>query len=281
MKERKQMRKITSILTRIPLVLYSVVVLYPLVWTVFSSFKTTTEFYASPFSFPTVFDFTNYVKAFTEASIGSYMWNSVAVSVFAILLCNGFAFTAAYVLVRYTFPFSGLLKRIFMSAMFIPIAFSIIPLFMMLNQIHLLDNRFGLVLVYAASAIPFTVYLMTGFLASISREYEEAARMDGCNNFGVLFRIIAPMARSGLITVTIFNFMTFWNEYIMALSFISSESKRTLTLGIAFLMEVQRYATDWGALFAGLVIVMIPTLVLYALLQRKITSGLNMGGLKG
>jgi len=165
--------------------------------------------------------------------------------------------------------------------LFFPVTFKIVPLFMLLNDIHLLDSLFGLIIVYAASSIPFSVFLLGGFLASIPKDYEEAAMMDGCGRFGILFRIIAPMATSGLVTVLIFNFMSYWNEYIMALSFITTESKRTITLGISYLMEVERYSTDWGALFAGLVIVMIPTMLLYAVLQKKITSGLNMGGLKG
>lgn len=142
---------------------------------------------------------------------------------------------AAYVIARYDFKLFRWMKKLYIVALFFPVAFKIVPLFMLLGKIHLLDSLLGLVLAYSATTIPFTI----------------------------------------------FNFMSYWNEYIMALSFITTESKRTLTLGIAYLMEVQRYATDWGALFACPVIVMILTLVLYALLQRKITAGINVGGLKG
>jgi len=282
MDQRLQKKGFLSTLpTRIVLVLYSFVVLYPLVWTIYTSFKTTNEFYANPWALPKQISFDNFAKAFQEANIGHYFFNSAFVAVIALAICNTFAFAAAYAIARYTFPFSKWIKRLYMSALFFPAAFSIVPLFMLLNKLHLLDSQLGLSVAYAAASIPFTIYLLTGFLVTISKEYEEAAMMDGCSSFGILFRIIAPMARSGIITITIFNFMGFWNEYIMALSFISTESKRTLTLGLAYLMEVQRYSTDWGALFAGLVTVMIPSMVLYAVLQRKITSGINMGGLKG
>lgn len=281
MNDRSGDRFLTLLPTRILLFLYSVVVLFPLIWTFYTSFKTTNEFYDNPWTLPKQITFDNYIKAFQDANIGQYFFNSVYVAVIALILCNTFAFAASYALVRYKFFFSKVIKRVYMSALFFPAAFSIVPLFMLLNEINLLDSLFGLSIAYAASSIPFTIYLLSGFLVTISREYEEAAMIDGCSQFGILFRIIAPMARSGIITITIFNFMGFWNEYIMALSFISTESKRTLTLGLAYLMEVQRFATDWGALFAGLVTVMIPTLILYTLLQRKITSGISMGGLKG
>ncbi|GIP39818.1 sugar ABC transporter permease [Paenibacillus sp. J31TS4] len=266
---------------RILLLIYSVIVIYPLFWTVTTSFKTTNEFYDNPWSLPTSFSIANYVNAFEKANIGSYFFNSIVVTIGALAICITISFMAAYVITRYDTRWLRGLRKLYMLALFFPIAFKIVPLFMLLNQLHLLDNRFGLILVYAATSIPFTVFLMIGFLSTISKDYEEAAMIDGCSRYGILFRIILPMAQSGLITVVIFNFMSYWNEYIMALSFITTEGKRTLTLGIAYLMEVQRYATDWGALFAALVIVMVPTLLLYSLLQRKITSGLNMGGLKG
>ncbi|NMO97861.1 carbohydrate ABC transporter permease [Paenibacillus lemnae] len=260
---------------------YGVLVVYPLTWTLISSFKTTEEFYASPFALPQSLNFDNYVQAFERAQIGDYFINSIFVTVLSLAVCNILGFAAAYVITRYRFTFLQVLKRFYIGALFFPVAFSIVPLFMLLNRIHLLDSLVGLSLVYAVSAIPFTIYLLTGFLASIPKDYEESAKIDGCSLFGILFRIIAPMAKPGIITITIFNVMNFWNEYIYALSFITTESKRTLTLGLAYLMEVQRYATDWGALFAGLVVVMVPTLIVYALLQNRITAGLNMGGLKG
>lgn len=277
----KTNRSSSNILTRLILILYSVIVIYPLLWTVMTSFKSTTEFYANPWALPSSIKLDNYVKALETANLGGYFFNSVLVTVLSLLLANSLAFATAYVLARTSFPFRGALKKLYMSALFIPTTFSIIPLFMLLNQMNLLDSMLGLSLAYAASAIPFTVYLLIGFLVTISKEYEEAASIDGSGSFGTMVRVILPMAKPGLITITIFNFMAFWNEYVMALSFISSESKRTLTLGLAYLMEIQRFSTDWGALFAGLVLVMIPTMVLYALLQRKITSGLNMGGIKG
>ena len=269
------------VLSRLILIIYSIIVIYPLIWTVMTSFKSTTEFYANPWALPSSLKLDNYLNALETANLGGYFFNSVLITAASLVLCNSFAFATAYALARFKFPFNNVLKKLYMSALFIPTTFSIIPLFMLLNKMNLLDSMTGLSMAYAASAIPFTIYLLIGFLITISKEYEEAASIDGCSNTGTMVRVILPMAKPGLITITIFNFMAFWNEYVMALSFMTSESKRTLTLGLAYLMEIQRFSTDWGALFAGLVLVMIPTMILYAVLQRKITSGLNMGGIKG
>ncbi|WP_106766924.1 carbohydrate ABC transporter permease [Paenibacillus faecalis] len=271
----------SNLLTRIVLLIYSLIVLYPLFWTLMTSFKTTTEFYDNPWSLPSSLSWENYINALDKANLGAYFFNSILVTAIALVVCNGLSFAAAYVIARFQFPFRKWLQKLYMGSLFIPVAFSIIPLFILLNNMNLLDSLIGLSLAYAASAIPFTIYLLIGFLITIPKEYEEAAAIDGCSNFKTMIQVILPMAKSGMITITIFNFMAFWNEYVMALSFITTETKRTLTLGLAYLMEIQRFSTDWGALFAGLVLVMLPTMLMYALLQRKITAGLNMGGIKG
>ncbi|MCM3339072.1 carbohydrate ABC transporter permease [Paenibacillus sp. MER TA 81-3] len=266
---------------RILLLLYSLAVLYPLFWTVTTSFKTTEEFYENPWSLPSSISFANYVNAFEKASIGHYFMNSVFVTVISVTLCVFVSFMAAYAIARSKSRAMHWLRNAYMSALFIPSAFMIVPLFLLLGKIHLLDSLWGLIIVYASVNIPYTIFLLIGFMSSIPKEYEEAASIDGCSNTKILFQIIGPMAKSSLITVIIFNFMAAWNEYIMALSFITTETKRTLQLGLVYLMEVQRFSTDWGALFAGLVIVMVPTIAAYSLLQRQMTAGISMGGLKG
>lgn len=267
--------------TRLALILYSVCVIYPLLWTVLASFKSSAAFYDNPFSLPTTLNWDNYVHAFEKASLGRYFANSLIVTATSVAAGNLLSYMAAFALARYRFIGASWLKRMYLSALFIPAAVGIVPAFMLLNSLHLLDSRTGLILMYTASALPFTIYLLIGFLGNIPKEYEEAAMIDGCGYFRILFRIIAPMTQPALITVTIFNFMAFWNEYLMAVSFLSSENKRTLTLGLAYLMEVQRYATDWGALFAGLVVVMLPTLLLYGVIQNRLAGGIALGGIKG
>ena len=142
-----------------------------------------------------------------------------------------------------------------------------------------LDSRIVIAIIYAATALPFTIYLLSSYLKSIPKAYEEAAYIDGCGYFKTLIKIIIPMAKPSIITVILFNFLAFWNEYIIALTLLPNGSK-TLPLGLINLMQVQKTATDYGAMYAGLVIVMIPTIILYILVQKKLTEGMTIGGIK-
>ena len=155
------------------------------------------------------------------------------------------------------------------------------PLFQLMKKLHIYDTVLGLSFVDAMYFLPYTVFIMMGFFATIPKEYEEAAIMDGCTHFGVLWRVMVPLAKPAILTTVIFNTLSFWNEYVMSLVMIKTDAKKTITVGLVNIMEVQKYATDWGALFAGLVIVMVPTFIVYILMQDKITDGLAAGGIKG
>ena len=145
----------------------------------------------------------------------------------------------------------------------------------------LLNNRFVLALIYASTAVPFTVYLLTNFFSSISKSYEEAAYIDGAGYYRTMMDIMIPMARPAVITVILFNFLMFWNEYILALTLMTDPSKRTLPVGLINLQQAARGAANYGRLYAGLVIVMIPTLIIYILVQKQLTEGMMVGGDKG
>jgi len=281
MRKNKKLSEIfVNTMLRIILVSYSAIVLVPFLWSIYTSFKTTREFYENPWMLPKQLYFNNYINAFVKSKMGDYFINSVLITALTLILGTMLSVASAYVITRFKNTFTKLLKYLYLAAFLIPGMFGLIPLFLLMNKIRLLDNRMGLVLVYVTGTLAFTIYVLAGFFSSISKEYEESAFIDGCSYYGILIKIIMPMAKPAIITVTIFNFIGVWNEYINALTFITTDSKRTLPVGLANLMEVQRYATDWGALFAGLVIVMLPTVIFYGLLQRKITSGLNVGGLK-
>ena len=223
----------------------------------------------------------NYVNAFQKANMGDYLLNSVMITVGSMALLFIFGIPEAYALSRFRFVGSRLLNLAVLAGLFINTSYIVVPLFLQLKDMHALDNRAMLCVVYAAETLPFSIYLLSGFMKSISREYEEAARIDGCGYFSTMLRIVLPMCKPGIITVAMFNFMSYWNEYTLALTLLSTPEKRTLSVGLKNLMEMQRYATDWGAMFAGLVIVMLPTMIFYALVQNKLTSGITIGGIKG
>jgi len=252
-----------------------------MLWIVYTSFKTSSEFYDNPFSLPKRLNVENYVNAVMKARIGDYFINSVIITVVSIIFIVMLSMATAYVVARFKTAYTGFLSSLYLGGLLVPSMFVLVPEFLLLNKLRILDTRVGLVIVYVAFSLSFTIFVLAAFFRGISKEYEESALIDGCSYYGILLKIIAPMSRPAIVTVIIFNFLGLWNEYNFALVIVSSETKRTIPVGLAYLMEVQRYSTDWGALFAGLVIVMIPTIVVYALLQKQITSGLNVGGLKG
>lgn len=272
---------IRNIPARLILWAYSIMVAAPFIWTIYTSFKTSREFYESPWSLPAKPVFDNYVNAFVKARIGDYFLNSVILTAAGLLIVTVLAVMTAYVLARFRFPFVRLFRGIYLIGLFLPAIFGIVPLFQLMKKLHIYDTVLGLSFVDAMYFLPYTIFIMMGFFATIPKEYEEAAIMDGCTHFGVLWRVMVPLAKPAIFTTVIFNTLSFWNEYVMSLVMIKTDAKKTITVGLVNIMEVQKYATDWGALFAGLVIVMVPTFIVYILMQDKITDGLAAGGIKG
>lgn len=269
-----------KISTRVILLAYAVTVLFPMLWVLYTSFKSNKEFYASPWSFPEQFAWENYINAWSRAKIGSYFLNSVLVTVGMVVLTLILGAMISYVIGRYHFKGKSLVNSLFIGGLLVPSVLGTIPVFMLLKTLHLSDTFIGIILVYTAYALPFSVFVLIGFFKSLPKELEEAAMLDGASYYKTFFKIMAPMARPGLITVSIFNFLWYWNEYAFALVTLQSESKKTLPIGLAHLTMTQRYRTEWGELFAGVIIVMIPVIIVYILFQKKLVGGLNTGALK-
>ncbi|HUV05732.1 MAG TPA: carbohydrate ABC transporter permease [Armatimonadota bacterium] len=263
------------------LAVYAVIVVYPMIWLLSASVKTSRELFEKPWGLPASPEWSNFTTAWVEAGIGRYFLNSVfvtAVSMFFILLIGAMA---AYALARFVFRGSGAVYSAFVSGMMFPVFLGIVPLFMLLRNLGMWNNYFGLIAVYVAYSLSFTIFILTGFFKTLPHELAEAGLIDGCSQFGVFWRIMMPLAKPGLIAAGIFNFFGIWNEYPLALVIIADSNLRTLPLGIANLLMVQHYETNWGTLFAGLVMVMIPTFIVYLFFQRHITEGLTAGALKG
>ena len=260
---------------------YSVLVIFPMVWLVYTASKSTDEIFASAWSLPATWKLDNFVEAWTEARVGEFFWNSIFVTVSTLALQLFVGSMASYSLAKYHFRGSSYLYYTFLAGMMFPIFLGLVPLFFLLKTLHLLDSHLGLILVYSAFGIPFTVFVLTAFFRTIPTTIMEAGIMDGCSHFTLFWRVMLPLAKPGLTTVGIFTFISIWNEYILALVLLSSSHLRTLPLGIAVLQFVQFYEADFGALFAGLVIVMLPTLICYLILQEQITKGITVGAVKG
>lgn len=265
---------------RILLIIYTIVVLYPLLWNLMSSFKTTHEILISRTALPQGFAYDNYIRAFTAANMGAFMFNSVFVVVLSLALLLIFSVPLSYAMARYKFFGARALELLFAICLFIQGVYIIIPLYVLMFNLNMLDNLWALSLVYASTGIPFSAFLLAGYMRTISPSYEEAAKIDGCSNFQILLRIIVPMAKPGIITVSMLNAMGFWNEYPMALVMLRSPSNHTVPIGVANLFEVQRRATDFGALYAALMMVLVPTIIIYLIGQRYLIRGIGAGGLK-
>lgn len=266
---------------RIPLVLWSIAVLYPIIWMFIGSFKSNAEIYANPWGFPETWNFQNFVTAWTEYNIDTSVFNSLIVTVVGAVLTLVLAIPTAYALERIRFKGSNFLFTLYISAMMIPMVLGWIPLFFLLAQLNLLDNIFGLGVVYAVSQLPFTIFVLTSFMGTIPKSLEESAAIDGMSPYGILWKIVTPLTTSGIITVTIMNSIQFWNEYFMALIFLQSSENYTLALAIDFISNEAQYTNAWGVLFASLVIAIVPVIILYAIFQRRISQGMTEGAIKG
>ncbi|WP_156288220.1 carbohydrate ABC transporter permease [Oceanobacillus salinisoli] len=266
---------------RIPLILWTLAVLYPIFWMFLGSFKSNAEIYRSPWGFPEVYNLQNYIDAWTNYNIGTSVMNSLIVTLAGTALTLVLAIPTSYAIERINFRGSHFLFMLYVSSMMIPMVLGWIPLFFMLMELNLLDNIFGLAIVYAVSQLPFTIFILTSFISTIPRSLEEAAAIDGMSPYGVLWKIITPLSMSGIITVTIMNAIQFWNEYFMALIFLQSSQNYTLALAIDYISNEAQYTNAWGTLFAGLVIATVPVIILYAIFQRRIAQGMTEGAIKG
>ncbi|WP_010647722.1 carbohydrate ABC transporter permease [Oceanobacillus massiliensis] len=266
---------------RIPLILWTIAVLYPIFWMFLGSFKSNAEIYRNPWGFPETFNWQNFADAWTNYSIDTSVFNSLIVTVIGSIVTLLLSIPTAYAIERINFRGSKLLFTLYVSAMMIPMVLGWIPLFFLLSDLNLLDNIYGLSLVYAASQLPFTIFVLTSFMSTIPRSLEEAAAIDGLSPYGVLWKIVAPLSMSGIITVTIMNAIQFWNEYFMALIFLQSSENYTLALAIDFISSEAQYTNAWGTLFASLVIAILPVIILYAIFQRRISQGMTEGAIKG
>jgi N-acetylglucosamine transport system permease protein len=259
------------------LVGWSVLVVVPFVWALVASTKTSREIFAEPWSLPASPQWDNFSRAW-DKGVGDYLVNSLVVVTGGVVLTMLFGSMAAYVLARYEFWGNRFIYYLFAAGMMFPVFLAIVPLFFTVENLGLLSTYQGLILVYVAYSLPFTVFFMHSFFRSLPSEYAEAAFMDGCSHTGVFFRVMLPMAKAGLLSVGIFNVLGQWNQFVLP-QFLSPE-KPVLAQGIATLLASQRYEGDWGVLFAALTVAMVPPVIVYLLFYRQIQAGLTSGTLK-
>jgi N-acetylglucosamine transport system permease protein len=268
-------------LANIGLTVFALTIIGPIIWVLFSSIKPGDRIVAQPWSLPISAHMVNYANAWTEGGIGGNFINSLLITAGSLIILLPIGAMAAYVLARYPFRGSKLIFGTFLGGMMFPNFLVIVPLFFLLHSIGLFDTRLGLIAVYVAYSLSFTIFVLSGFFQSLPTELGEAAMIDGCGHAGTFLKVMAPLARPGMIVVGIFNAIGLWNEYALALVLIPSKENYTLPIGIANLVATQQYQSDWGALFAGLVIVMLPVLIVYWIFRDKIHETMLAGAVKG
>jgi raffinose/stachyose/melibiose transport system permease protein len=260
------------------LAINAVIMIYPLFVMVMSSFKTNAEIFSSPFALPSSFSLTNAERVWNETNFVRYLANSVGITMAAVALILLFSTMAAYAIARYQFRLSALVLMFFLSGMTVPLKLAIIPLFIQLDSLGLVDSYAGLVLVYVAMGIPSAVFIMTGFLRTLPRELEESARMDGASEFRIMRSIMLPLARPALVIVAIQNAVPIWNDFFFPLVLITSDELKTLPQGLT--VFVGEFTTDWGVLFTGLTLAALPITLLYIVLSKQFISGITQGAVK-
>ena len=255
-------------------------VLIPLIWVVITSLKANNQIMAGPYVLPGVLQFNNYVRAFEKAGIGGYFLNSSLLVIISMTLLLILIVPAAYSITRIRFRGSGILISIYIGCMFLQVNVLLVPIFLLVGDLGLYNTRMAVWIILAVLQVPFTTFLLSNYMRQISREFDNAAMIDGASHFQILQHIIVPLSKPALVTIVILAFLSLFNEYILTFILISDSSKWTIAVGIVDLFEVQQRATDWGALFAALVMVMVPTIIVYGIGQRSLLRGMSFGGLK-
>lgn len=267
-----------SALHHLVLSVWALLVILPLLWTVYTSFKTSQEILTDPFGLPATPQLENYSRAWTEAKIGQYFVNTLIVVGSALVIVMLLGAMCAYILARYRFPGNRAVYFGMVAGLTFPIFLAVVPLFFVLRNMGLLEGRMGLVgvtLSYVAFALPFTVFFLHSFFASLPEEIGEAAAIDGAGDFRTFFQVMLPMAKPGLASLAIFNFLGLWNQYLLPLVLNTDRRNYVLAQGLVNLQAQQGYKVDWGGMFASVVITVIPVIVVYVIFQRQLQGGVG------
>jgi len=251
----------------------------PLVWLVISSLKTNGELMGAPLALPKTLQFQNYKNAFEVSGLGRLFLNSIIVSITATILNVTVGSMASYAIARYDFKGKELIFTLISAGIMVPVSALMVPVFILIKNLGLYDTKLALILTYSAMGLPLSIFIIRGFMNTIPRELEEAGVIDGCNFYQIFSKIILPLSRAGIVTAITFQFLYCWNEFIYAMLLTSSQTNRTVQVGIRFFSN--QFTTDYTSMFAAITISIIPAIAGYVVFQKQIISGLTSGAIKG
>lgn len=271
---------ILGLLSRFILLVYAATILYPIFWTVTMSLKPNHQIFSNLWGLPQELAFDNFVRAWNASRIGDAFTNTVFITIMTNLIVLTVCIPVSYTLGRIQFKGRAAIRAIIISGMLFPQITMLLTQYIGLLRIGLVNTYTGIFLLYLAVSVAFTVFLLSNFFASIPREYEESAMLDGCGHWRTLWFVAVPMAWPGIMMLTILNTLSVWNEYMYALTFLQTDNMRTIAVAVSAMMRDVRQATDWGAMFAAMVILMSMSFIIYAIFQRQIQENVSVGGIK-
>ncbi|MFE6995196.1 carbohydrate ABC transporter permease [Microbacterium sp. NPDC057659] len=269
--------KVVGGISHVILVIWSIIVILPMIWTLIGSFKTTKEIFASPFGLPANWNFDNYISAWVDNNFGGMFVNTVIVVGVSLVLVMVLGAMCAYVLARFEIPGSRIIYYLMLAGLTFPVFLAIVPLFFILQGMGLLNTLPGLILTYVAFALPFTVFFLFSFFKSLPYEIQEAAYVDGASEWRTFFQVMLPMAKPGMAAIAIMNFLGLWNQFLLPISLNTNQDNYVLSQGMASYASSAGYALDFGQMFAAVMITIIPVLIVYILFQRQLQGSVSQG----
>lgn len=280
----KKKRRIVKIFDYLILTLLSAAIVIPLFWLLCNSLKSNSDIRANMAKFlpsPGEWQFSNYMSAWDRGNIGQALINSAIITVVSVFCIVVITYLAAYAIARIRYKGSGVVLAFFVALMTVPLSQVVmIPQYRMISSMGLVSTYLGVILLYVAGGIPFSIFLLTSFLRTFPIELDEAAAIDGCTRIQVILRILVPLSRPGLATVIIYQSMNIWNDYFTPLIYMQSPDMRTITLSLKAFQGMWGL-TDYNTLFAAIVIVTFPIVLLYVIFQKQFINGLTSGSVKG
>lgn len=276
---RSKRNKVIFAFVYIFLSILAVIYLLPLLWVVYVSLKDDKTLFVSPWAMPEHLMVENYSFAWTAGKLGTATLNSVIVCGATLILCLIVGSMAAFAIGRMRWKLSGAMMTYFLTGMMIPVHCILIPVFTRFSKMHLTNSQVGLILPYLTLSLPITIFIMTGFFEGLPNELFESACIDGCSIYRSFTRIALPLARTGLFVTGLMTFVANWNELLLAMVFISDDTKKTLPVSLS--KFVGPYNTNYSQMFAAIVIAIIPTIVVYCIFSNQIVDGLTAGAVKG
>jgi raffinose/stachyose/melibiose transport system permease protein len=257
---------------------YVLLIFYPLFNMIVSSLKTTREIFQNPFGFPAKPLFENYKTVWIDRGFGLYFKNSFVVTAIAMAFVILLGSMASYGVSRYKYKLRTWIYMLFLSGIMLPLKVAIIPLFLIVKNLGLMDTHVSIIMIFIAMGLPSTVFILSGFMKTIPVDLEYAARIDGCNDWGIYRRIVMPVTQSAIALVTIYNAVPIWNDFFFPLVFIQSNRLKTLPVGLSTFFG--QYSTNWSLLFTGLSIAILPMLILYVFMSKYFIRGMTAGAIK-